>query len=323
MKIRSAALLGLGAVGCTLAPGLCRALGEENFYVTASGNRKERLEKNGKQINGRRYFFHVLDPEECRPVDLILVAVKAGQIPQAVRDIRNHVGRDTLILPLMNGVTSEEIFADVYGWKHVLYSLTTISAQIREGAAFYSLDAGTVKFGREDNRTPDAGVRAVAELFKKAEIPFEVPENMKLAVWQKFLFNVSNNGVAAVLHARHFYFQRLDAANRARKMVLREAAAVAAARGIPVTETMLKECMEYSESYPADGYCSMVQDIEAGRPTEKEIFLGDLIRMAETQNIQVPICRFLYELLQAMEDAAAMGRTEHLRNKDRKDEAGS
>lgn len=323
MKIKKAALLGLGAVGCTLAPGLYNSLGEDNFYVIASGSRREKLEQNGKRINGHLYFFQILDPEEKQDLDLILIAVKAGQLQDAVKDIRNHVGKNTIIMALTNGVTSEEILAGVYGWEHVLYSLTTVSAQIRDGQAFYSFDAGTVKFGEEENRFPSEKVQAVAELFQSAEIPFEIPEKMKLALWQKFLFNVSNNGVAAVLHARHFYFQHLQAANRARKMVLEEAAAVARRENIPVTDDMIRACMEYSDSYPADGYCSMVQDIEAGRPTEKDIFLGEVIRLAEKQNMQVPVCRFLYDLLQAMEDAAAAGRTEHLKRGPGKNEAGS
>lgn len=313
MKIQKVALLGLGAVGCTVAPGIFQTVGRENFHVIASGSRKKRLEEEGKVINGTKYFFKVSDVQENLEEDLIIVAVKAHQLEQAVVDIRSHVGENTVIMSLMNGISSEEVFAREYGKEKVLYSLTNISAQIRDGGAYYTLDAGMIKLGEERNEEISSRVKAVTQLLEQAEIPFVVPKDMRLALWEKYIFNVSNNAVAAVLHARHFYFQRLDAANRARKTVLREAQAVALAKGIPITEKIIEECMFYSEEYPADGYCSMVQDVEAGRHTEKEIFLGELIRMANEEKVEVPVSRFLYDLLQAIEDAADQGRKEHLR----------
>ncbi len=313
MKIEKAAVLGLGAIGCTVAPGLQKVLGHENFCVIASGERKQKLEQHGKTINGTNYSFKVSDTKEKDIQDLIIVAVKASGLMSAIQDISSHVGEQTVILSLMNGVTSEEQFAAVYGREKVLYSLTTISSQIRSGEAFYSLEAGCIRFGEADNTVQSDRVQAVAQLFERAGIPYEIPRDMRLALWEKFLFNVSNNTVAAILHARHFYFQKIEAANRARRMVLEEAAAVAEAMQIPVTQELLDGCMFYSDAYPADGYCSMVQDIEAGRKTEKEIFLGDLIRMADSVQVPVPICRFLYQILEAMETAAAAGRKEHIR----------
>lgn len=313
MKIKQASILGMGAVGCTVAPGLQKVLGKENVFVIASGKRKEKLETEGRIINGKQYFFPVLEIEEKHPVDLIIVSVKSYQLEQAIQDIRYHVGDETIILSLMNGVVSERKIAEEYGWNCVLYSLTNISSQIRQGAAYYTLKAGVIKFGEEKNILPSPRVQAVAEVFEEAGIPYEIPEDMILAMWQKFIFNVSNNTVAAVLHARHFYFQRLEAANKAREIVLREAQAVALAKGIPITEEIIQDCMYYSDEYPAEGYCSMVQDVEAGRTTEKDTFLGDLIQMAEEEQLEVPVCRFLYQLLQAIEEAGEQGRKEHIR----------
>lgn len=312
MEIRKAAVLGLGAIGCTIAPGLQKALGN-NFCVIASGIRKNNLEQKGKIINGKRVYFRVSDINEQEKEDLIIIAVKAAALEQAVHDIAAHVGEHTMIMSLMNGVTSEQKIAEKYGADKVIYSLTTISSQMIDGAVQYSLKAGKIKFGEKNNIKRTQRVQAIADLFTSAEIPYDIPKDMELAIWKKYLFNVSNNSVAAVLHARHFYFQNIAAANEARKIVLMEVAKVALAMKISITQEMLADCMYYSSEYPPDGYCSMVQDIEAGRKSENNIFLGDLIRMADRLQIDVPVCRFLYQIIEAIEEAGACGRNEHMR----------
>lgn len=312
MKIQSVAVLGLGAIGCTVASGIYRAIGSNNFEVIATGKRKERLVQQGMKINGINYYFHVSDVEEDKKEDLIILAVKSYQLEQAIKDIRNHVGSHTLILSFMNGVTSEKRIADTFGKDKILYSLTTISSQMKDNAAFFSLKAGVIQFGEANNATLTDRVQAVAELFQRAEIPYEIPQDMIQALWKKYLFNISNNTVAAILHARHCYFQKLDSANNARRIVLMEAKRVAEAKGITITDQMVIDNMEYSDSYPEGGYCSMVQDIEAGRHTEKETFLGDLICMAQEEGVDVPICKFLYQILDTMEKAADYGWTQHI-----------
>ena len=85
MEIRKAAVLGLGAIGCTIAPGLQKALGN-NFCVIASGIRKNNLEQKGKIINGKRVYFRVSDINEQEKEDLIIIAVKAAALEQVVAE---------------------------------------------------------------------------------------------------------------------------------------------------------------------------------------------------------------------------------------------
>ena len=75
MKIKSAAIIGLGAVGGFFAPAFAKVLGEENFCVIAQGERKERLEK-GLTVNGEFCKFSIVTPKEAKPVDLGIMAVK-------------------------------------------------------------------------------------------------------------------------------------------------------------------------------------------------------------------------------------------------------
>src|SRR5699024_115399 len=107
-EIKTVSLIGLGAIGAFAAPGLNRLLGE-NFRIIAGSDRKKRLETNGVIINEKHYQFHVVAPEEeTGYADLAIFAVKNTQLSQAIKDMRNQIGPDTIVMSLLNGVTSEK-----------------------------------------------------------------------------------------------------------------------------------------------------------------------------------------------------------------------
>ena len=98
MKMESAALIGLGAMGVFFAPRMEAGMGRENFCVIAGGQRRKRLETQGVTVNQVNYRFRVVSPEEGEPKDLIIMAVKDTGLEQAIRDIEKFVGENTQIL---------------------------------------------------------------------------------------------------------------------------------------------------------------------------------------------------------------------------------
>ena len=77
MKIKTVSMIGLGAVGCAVAPELIRLLPRESLRIVAGGARKARLERQGVVVNGEHYDCFVTDPEaDCGPADLVIVSVK-------------------------------------------------------------------------------------------------------------------------------------------------------------------------------------------------------------------------------------------------------
>ena len=96
MKIKSAALIGVGAVGSYFAYGLPAKLGDR-FCVIASGNRKERLEKEGIYINGARCPLNLKTAQKAGKVDLVLVATKQTALPEIMDDICALVGENTIV----------------------------------------------------------------------------------------------------------------------------------------------------------------------------------------------------------------------------------
>ena len=131
--IKKVTLIGLGAMGVFFAPRISEELGAD-FRILAGGARKERLERKGVTVNTINYRFPIITPDvEGDPADLVIIAVKGYDLEQAITDIRNQVGKDTIILSVLNGVESEKQVAAVYGEEHVLYSYMRISIVMKDG----------------------------------------------------------------------------------------------------------------------------------------------------------------------------------------------
>lgn len=300
-QIKTVAQIGLGALSAFTAPALQKLLGE-NFCVVAGGERGERIRKNGMTVNGEHHVFNVCAPEDGKPVDLIILTVKYHQLEQALRDIEKFVGEETILLPLLNGVESEETCAAVYGWEKVLYGLCQVSIVMKDGCATYNTKAATLRFGEKDNREPSGRVQAVRALLDAAQIPYEVPEDMLRAQWMKFMYNVSQNQSSAVLGIPFGAWQVSDHANAVREMGMREVIAVAQAMGINLSEDDIAPHRAYLMKVAYGNKTSMLQDIEAGRPTEVDQLAGTMVRLGKQYGVPTPVNEFYYHAIRVLEE---------------------
>lgn len=300
-EIKTAALIGMGAIGGVIAPGLADVLENDAFRIIAGGIRKERIEQ-GITINGKQYHFSVLSPEQpSKPVDLAIFAVKNHQLEQAISDMENQVGPDTIILSLLNGVESEQRIGEVYGFQNMLYSIIRIPAMNCGGTISYPKGVGQIDFGEKDG-TVSEKTTAVKALFDRAGIRSKVNKDMMHMMWYKFMANVGENQTAAVLGVPYRGFQVNAHVNAIRKMAAREVMSIANAEGIRLTEEDLKRQDAYMSNIIPTGRPSTLQDIEAGRKTEVDSFAGTVIRLGKKHNIPTPCNEMLFHMIKALEE---------------------
>ncbi|MGN1266854.1 MAG: ketopantoate reductase family protein [Dorea sp.] len=297
MRIENVALLGAGAVGAYFIWGLSEKLGD-NFSVVAKGARKERLEKEGLMINGKKYDLLVKKPEEVRGVDLLLVSCKQDALPELLEDIRTIVSDNTIVISLLNGVSSEEIIGNAIGMEHMLYAVMRI-ASVRNGnqITFSVKDTAGIYLGEKEKKDPTERVMVVEELFKDTGIRYNFVENIILDMWIKYASNVAQNLPQAVLgigfqaykDSKHMYFIA--------EKLWKEVSQIANAKGIPLTDRFLlfRGVKPYARF-------STLQDLDAGRHTEIEMLAGEMIRMGKECKIPVPYCEYTYHLVKALEE---------------------
>lgn len=302
MEMKNAALIGLGAMGVFFAPRMEEHLGRENFCVIAGGERKKRLEEQGVTVNGKNYRFPVCEPENGEPKDLIIMAVKDMGFSQALQDIRRFVGERTQILCVMNGVESEEKVAAAYGWEHTLYSYMRVSIVMKDGTADFDPYWGKVHFGEACNEELTERVKAVGEVFERCDIPYEVDKDMVWGLWFKYMCNVGENLTCALLGIPFGAYGVSQAASSIRRAAMKEVQAVAEAKGIHISDEVMRGQDQTLLTIPYQNKPSTLQDLEAGRKTEIEMFAGSMVRMGQELGVPTSVCWMFLQGIHVLEE---------------------
>lgn len=301
--IKTVALIGLGAIGSYIAGNLSKVMGDD-LRIIAGGSRRERLVRDGIVINGEQYHFHVVSPEEeTGYADLAIIITKFTGIEAALKDIKNQIGPDTIIMAPLNGVESEEAVAKEYGWDRVIYSLARVSVVMKGNQVSYNPKVAHLEFGEKRNETVSERVQAVKDLFESAGIESWIPEDMERAIWIKYMCNVSENQTAAVLGIPFGAWSGVsDHATAVREMVMREVVAVAQKKGIDLSEKDVQAQSEVIKRLPYQNKPSTLQDIESGRKTEVDMFAGTMVRLGKETGVPTPLNEFLYHAIHVLEE---------------------
>lgn len=300
MEIKSVAVLGAGAVGSYVIWGISKC---ENIRlgVIAEGERAERLKKNGCQINHVIYHPEVWTPEEAKGADLIIVALKYGALPGALGSIRRSTDEHTVVMSLMNGVDSEEIIAAEIGAEHVLHSLIKVASHREAGG--YCFDPETtigIIFGELAAPYQSERVHAVEELFEQAGMHYRATEYIREEMWSKFRLNVCNNLPQAILGAGTGCYQDSVHMQAIRSGLRQELEAIAKAKGIDISKADASS--NRGSAVPATARYSTLQDLDAGRHTEIDMFSGALIHMGQELGIPTPYNEYTYHMIKALEE---------------------
>ena len=300
MKIKKVAVLGAGAVGSYVIWGLS-SRNDIELGVIAEGERAERLKQNGCTINGKIYHPEVWNPGETDAVDLLTVALKYGSLSAALESIQKVTTENTVIMSLMNGVDSEEIIAEKVGVKPLLPAVIKVASHKEEDG--YHFDPETtigIIFGELTAPYDSDRIRAIEELFKETGIHFRATEYAREEMWSKFRLNVCNNLPQAILGAGVGCYRDSVHMKAISDGLKGELEAIAQAKGIDLSKT--EASSGRGSAVPPSARYSTLQDLDAGRHTEIDMFSGALIRMGKELGIPTPYNEYTYHMIKALEE---------------------
>jgi 2-dehydropantoate 2-reductase len=283
-------VIGLGAVGASYAARIADAHPEIELRVVAGGSRAERLRNEGVVVNGERYRFPVVDPGlQVTPADLVIVAVKCHHLPEAIEQLAGQVGPGTIILSLLNGITSEDALRAAYPAAVIPLAVAVGIDAVRDEAGVRYTALGWVEFGDPVPGERSAGVVRLEGLLADAGIRCVVKDDMPHALWWKFLVNVGVNQVSALLEAPYALVQ---AAGPARDLMIaaqREVVAVAQASGVDLDDEDITRFLDVLDTLGPENYTSMAQDALAHRRTEVDQFAGIVVELGDRYGVPTPV----------------------------------
>lgn len=297
--IKSVGILGTGAVGSYLLWGLSE---KENIdlCVIAQGERKERYEQQGWIINGKKYCPAIKTPTQAKGVDVLFVCLKYNALVPSLKDIQEVVGENTIVLSLMNGVDSEDIISTVIPKEQILYSLIKIASERKENSiVFDPITTIGIIFGEEDSSRRDR-TDLISELFSGCGLHYYVTPAILSDIWDKFRLNVTYNLPQAMVGCGLGAYRDSEHVQFIQSKLLEEVEAIAKAVGVDLSLT--------SAVYPKGSRgkdtarYSTLQDLDAKRHTEIDMFAGTLIRLGKEYGIPTPYSEMTFHMIKALEE---------------------
>lgn len=299
MEIKKITLIGFGAVGSLYGSMLDKAFGSKNVELLAKGERLERYKKTGMVINNKQHFFNVVDPSDATPSDFILIATKNLQIDEVVKDIKNSVGENTIILSLLNGIESEDKLITEYGKQKVLYGFCVgMSTEHNQNITNYT-SSGKIIFGEKNNEISDK-VKAVQVLFEKAGIEYSVPSDIRKEQYNKFMLNTMFNTLSAITRGGYGVFNAPALKDLTHKVAI-EIIEVLKKEGVILSEEDYIRDLDLMLRLDPYGKTSMCQDMIASRKTENNWFAGTVVRLGIKHGIETPYNNALYLIVSGCE----------------------
>ncbi len=299
MKI---AIYGVGGVGGYFGAQL--ALNPDNeVHFIARGQHGDHIREHGLTIRTieREYVVHpsstVSTADAIGICDLVLVSVKTWQLPSIMESLKKLVGDETLVLPLLNGISAMDIIMNGIQGGHVLGGLCRIVAKI-DGPGIIDVKGlePTVVFGEMAGEKSDR-VLNLQRVFEACGVAVEVPEDIMLAVWKKFMFIAALSGVGAFFGKAVGVLRTEQESRKMLELCLHEIQQLAEVKGIGLTKDHVEKTLAFIDSLDPEVTASMQRDIMAGRPSELEGQTGAIVKLAKENDVPIPTNQKIYNAL--------------------------
>ena len=296
------AIVGKRALGLLYGSRAARALGPDAVVYAMDASRLARHAHDSYTVNGEPVLLRDATPEAIGPVDLVIVAVKNLALPTALDLMAPLVGRDTRIVSVLNGISSEEAIAARYGWDRVVMCVAQGMDAMRFGTSLTYTRYGELHIGLLP-QTPQATFDAVRAILDASDLPYLVEEDITYRLWAKFMLNVGINQTCAAYGVTYGQVVADPTGEYLRTYVsaMREVIAVAAAEGVTIPESELTGMVALEKTLDPAGTPSMGQDVINCCPTEVDTFAGEVMRRAERHGILVPVNAYLYQRIREIE----------------------
>lgn len=302
MTIQNVAIIGLGAMGIMYGHHLSKHMKSDNLIIIADDTRIQRYQKDPLYLNGERCHFHYVSPDHAiGPVDLILFTVKFHHLPQAIQAVQSFVGPETILVSALNGIVSETMIGEHFGMEHVVYAVAQGMDPLRVDHRVTYKHMGTLVIG-DPKRGPDApNIKRLAAFFDQVAFPYAIDPNIQKRMWGKFMLNVGVNQTVAVYRGNFGLVQQDGEARAMMIAAMREVLLLAPKEGIDLSEDDLTYWLAILDTLNPAGKPSLAQDIEAGRPTEVDMFSGTVIALGKKHGVPTPVNEELYRRIKDLE----------------------
>jgi 2-dehydropantoate 2-reductase len=296
-------VVGAGSIGSLFAAHLATVT--DVLVLTRRAEHARTLNEQGLHVSGRHDFTArvtaAADPRDLPDFDLGIVATKANGVEQAAESLAGRFSGAT-VMTVQNGLGAEEIVRAHGEWP--LISGVTFMSGTKHSDTHVEYILDTPTWIGPYGGTSFERVEEVGRLLVDSGLKAEVLPDLRPAQWSKLIFNATVNGVAALTglpHDEHFAAEQdLGDLGHLVHELVDEGKHIAAAAGVELYDDPWEMNVLATKRGSAH-YPSMLEDVEARRPTEVELINGALVREAEERGVEAPLQTAVYRLVRARE----------------------
>ena len=299
MKI---AVLGIGGIGGVVGASLARKFDE--IYLIARGKSLEAIKENGLTLKSDKLGTFNVKPalvtdniNDIGIVDILIIATKSYSLEAACRQCMPIVGPQTLVLPLLNGVSVSDDVKEVMGkdanvMDGCIYAFSNI---IEPGIISHTGELCHIDMGFSDGRDNEKALE-LSKMLNEAGIETVYSKDILVPVWEKFIMMCSNSYIFSYFECSAEHIHASEEKMKFAKDVYAEIYSIAKARGVKVSENLLDRYIEVFKRLPAGSITSLYRNIKDGdKNTEFNAIIGKAYRFAKESNLSTPCLNAVYE----------------------------
>jgi 2-dehydropantoate 2-reductase len=302
------AIFGAGGVGAYFGARLAEVGNEVS--IVARGAQLDAIRAHGLRVDSV-YGDMLVRPKvasasakDIGPVDAVLLGVKTWQVADVAPALKPLLGRDSFIVPLQNGVETPDLLAAALGEEHVVGGVCGgFCFIVAPGHVKHIGGVTFIKFGELDGEKSERVERLRAE-FATAKVDVAVPDDIRVAIWEKLMLVVPFGGIGAVSRAPIGVIMATPETRRLIEAGMREIAAVALAQGVRLSSDVVERTLALLDRTTPTGTSSLQRDIAAGKRSELDAWTGAVVRLGARLGVPTPMHSFLYASLLPLERRA-------------------
>ena len=296
--IRAIGLLGAGAIGSLLGALLSRCA---RVTLICRRAHADAVSDRGLEVSGHSKLLCRLratpDASALADVDAVVLTAKSFDTRGALTMARPHITAGTPVLVLQNGLRNEEVARETVPDCPVFRGVTYTGVRFLGPGRIEWVAPGPTVIGDPFGLGAEL-LNPFAELLRCAGLDVAVVEDIRREVWRKTMGNVGINPVGAILRLTNGQLVEHPSSMALMKSLVREAEEVARIRGYDLDT--LDEVVALAQA-TAGNRNSMLQDIEAGRPTEIDCLNGAVVQWGRQFGVPVPVNTTVTRLVKALE----------------------
>ncbi len=284
--------LGAGGVGGYFGARLIEAGVDVSFLVRPA--RASLLASQGLRIasphGDLKLQVHCVTRDTVTPdYDLVLLSPKAYDLADALDAIAPAMGPKTFVLPLLNGVAHIDVLDALFGADRVIGGVAHIVATLAADGSIQHLNPiHTLTAGGRNAATQQAAADFI-RLCETATFDAALSSDIISTLWDKWAFLATLAAVTTLTQGSIGQVMDTTHGESLLRRVYAEGLAVAQRSGALISEAAQTRALQRLTERGSTMTASMLRDLQAGLPTEHDHVLGDLVRRAQRQGVDMPL----------------------------------